>query len=134
MQLLNVQKKKEFILNNHKTIYDYVCPNCFRSPEECICDLYSMSLILVDKNLQTIIQFLNDHHMYTIDCCEGHYGEYIPNIYISFVSPINSCPEGFKLEDQRIIRHIYKSKTEKEFEIEKEKMINNIKKWMNEVV
>ena len=121
-------------MNNHKTIYDYVCPNCFRNPEECICDLYSMSLILVDRNLQTIIQFLNDHHICTVDCCEGHFGEYIPNIYISFVNPINSCPKGFKLENKRIIRHIYKSKTEKEFEIEKEQMINNIKKWMNEVV
>lgn len=120
-------------MNNHKSIYDYVCPRCFRRPEKCNCKLYSMTLILVDQNLQSIIQFLNDHGLRTIDCCEGHFGEEIPNIYISFVKQINSCPEGFKLEDQRIIRHIYKAKTKIEFENEKQEMISNIKKWMNEV-
>lgn len=133
MPLLNVQKKKNCILNNRKSIYDYVCPRCFRSPDKCICNLYSMTLILIDKNLQSIIQFLNDNGLYTIDCCEGHFGEEIPNIYISFVKQINSCPKGFELENKRIIRHIYTAKTKEEFEIEKQEMIRNIEEWMNEV-
>ena len=92
-----------------------------------------MTLILIDKNLQTIIQFLNDNGLYTVDCCEGHFGESIPNIYISFVKEINSCPKEFKLENKKIIRHIYKAKTKEEFEIEKQEMIRNIEEWMNEV-
>ena len=59
-----------------------------------------MNLILIDRNLQSIIQYLNDNGLKTIDCCEGHFGETIPNIYISFVNPINSSPEGFKLENK----------------------------------
>lgn len=133
MLSLNVRKKKNFILNNRKNIYDYVCPKCFRIPDKCICNLYSMSLILIDKNLQSIIQFLNDNGLHTVDCCEGHFGESISNIYISFVKEINSCPKGFKLENKKIIRHIYKAKTKEEFEIEKKEMINNIEKWMHEV-
>lgn len=110
---------------------DYVCPKCFYRPNKCTCKIYSMTLILIDYNLQPIIQRLNKGGFQTVDCCEGHFGEYKPNIYISFVNPINSCPEGFKLENRKIIRHIYKSKTEKEFEIEKEEMVKNLNNWIN---
>lgn len=90
-----------------------------------------MSLILIDYNLQSVIRKLNKMKMKTMDCCEGHFGEYKPNIYISFINKISSCPEGFKIENGKIIRHIYKAKTKKEFEIEKETMIKNINNWIN---
>ena len=116
-----------------KTRNDYVCPFCFRYPEKCICNTYSMSLILVDYNLQSIIKKLNDIGYKTIDCCEGHFNNYKPNIYISFVKKISTAPKGFKLEDNKIIRHFYKATTKEEFEKEKQQMINNIKKWIEEM-
>ena len=57
---------------------EYVCPVCFRNPENCICKCYSMTLILIDKNIQYAIKTLNDNGFVTVDCCEGHYGEKSP--------------------------------------------------------
>lgn len=115
-----------------KKYEDYVCPFCFRSPENCICKHYSMDLILVDYNLQPIIKRLNDKGLKTRDCCEGHFGEKKPNIYISFIVPLKNFPIGFKKEGNFIIRHIYESTTEEEFEKEKFEMIKNLNKWIDE--
>ena len=115
----------------HRNNRDYVCPLCFRRPNNCICDLYSMELILIDYNLQKIIQKLNDKKIRTMDCCEGHFEDLKPNIYISFLNKIKSAPDEFKIENEKVIRHIYKSKTKKEFEKEKERMIKNIEEWID---
>ena len=133
MLLLNAQKRKVFyvVTQIKKESKDYVCPKCFRSPEECICSWYSNNLILIDYNLQEVIRKLNDHGMKTQDCCEGHYKDYKANIYISFIDKINSCPKEFEIEKGKIIRHIYKSNSKREFEKEKERMIKNINDWID---
>lgn len=120
------------MLIERKKYEDYVCPFCFRSPEECICECYSMNLILVDYNLQSVIKRLNDKGLKTRDCCEGHFGEAKSNIYISFFIPLKSCPIDFKKEGDFLIRHIYKSITEEEFKKEKFEMIENLNKWIDE--
>ena len=69
MQLLNVQKRLDYTKrNNRRAAKNYVCPVCFRRPNKCICDCYSMSLILVDSKLQYAIQKLNDANFFTVDC------------------------------------------------------------------
>lgn len=118
--------------NKRKRSRDYVCPRCFKSPGQCTCSYYSQTLILIDYNLQPIIQKLNEAGYYTMDCCEGHWGDYKMNMYISFVKPINSCPIGFQKE-KYVVRHIYKAKTEEEFKKEKEEMIYNLNHWLEEL-
>ena len=114
---------------------NYVCPVCFRRPNKCICNCYSMNLILIDEKLQYAIQKLNDANIFTRDCCEGHFEDKIPNTYISFIHEISSCPKGFKIEDNKIIRYIYsKSKSKKEFEKEKIEAIENLNNWVNEII
>lgn len=97
-----------------------------------------MNLILVDEKLQEAIQKLNDFHFRTVDCCEGHFDDKIPNMYISFGNNVKftDAPENFKLENHgTIIRHIYKNtKLKKEFEKEKEEILKNLYKWINEKI
>ena len=114
-----------------RTSKDYVCPQCFRSPEDCICQWYSNHLVLIDQNLQEIIRKLNDSGKITCDCCEGHYKDYKANMYISFVNPLSSCPKEFTMEKGKIIRHMYKANSKNEFEKEKERMIQNLNNWID---
>lgn len=118
-----------------RKLKDYVCPVCFKHPNECTCPYYSQTLILIDERLQYAIQQLNKMCYYTLDCCEGHFEDKIPNTYISFIHEISSCPKGFKIEDKKIIRHIYsKSKSKEEFEKEKTEAIENLNNWVNEII
>ena len=110
---------------------DYVCPVCFRRANNCICQFYSLSLILIDEKLQYAIQTLNDKGHKTIDCCEGHFEDKIPNTYISFRDRLIDCPKGFKIERNNIIRHVYKKTTKEQFKEEQKEMIENINKWVN---
>lgn len=117
-----------------KTANDYVCPICFYRPNKCTCSCYSMSLILIDKKLQYAIQQLNHNNIFTVDCCEGHYEDRIPNTYISFVHEIKNPPKGFCLVNNKIIRHFYKAKTKKEFKKEQEEVIKNLNEWVDNQV
>lgn len=93
-----------------------------------------MSLILVDSKLQYAIQKLNDANFFTVDCCEGHFENKIPNTYISFVKnrKFVDAPEGFKIENGNVIRYIYKNtKSKTEFRKEQEEVINNLNKWVD---
>lgn len=91
-----------------------------------------MSLILVDEKMQYAVQKLNDAGIFTVDCCEGHFGEKIPNTYLSFVRKIDSCPEQFKIENGKVIRHLYKNlNSKKGFKEEQEEVINSLNKWVD---
>lgn len=121
------------MMMKRRTSDEYVCPVCFRNPENCICKCYSMTLILIDKNIQYAIKTLNDNGLVTVDCCEGHYGEKIPNMYISFLYDVKNCPEDFIIENNKVIRYIYKNfNSKKEFEEEKIQAIKNLNKWVDE--
>lgn len=97
-----------------------------------------MTLILIDEKLQSAIQKLNDVHLWTVDCCEGHFEDIIPNTYISFVNNVrfSDAPKGFKLEKNgTIIRHVYKNKESKnEFKKEQEETLKNLYDWVNEKI
>lgn len=120
----------------HRDINNYVCPVCFRKPNECICPCYSMTLILIDEKLQYAIQKLNDNCFYTTDCCEGHFIDKIPNTYIGFVYSLNDAPKGFILEDgNKVIRYIYQNhKSKKEFKEEQKEVIKSLNEWVDKKV
>lgn len=95
-----------------------------------------MSLILVDYKLQEAIQKLNDAHLWTVDCCEGHFTDEIPNTYISFVNNIrfSDAPKGFLLENKgNIIRYIYKNKKSADgFKKEQIEVMKNLYSWVDQ--
>lgn len=136
MLLLNVRGSWEFTkMIKRRAAKNYVCPVCFRRPNKCICSCYSMSLILIDEKLQYAIQKLNDANIFTMDCCEGHFEDKIPNTYISFVNnrKLSDAPKGFKIENGNIIRHLYKNiKSKNEFKKEQKEVIENLNEWVNE--
>lgn len=116
-----------------KSIYNYVCPWCFNQIEDCTCDMASYSLIMIDNKLQKAIRELNQKKYFTVDCCEGHFYNPIPNTYISFVRPVklSNIPNGFQYEkDGNVIRKIYHVQTEEEFIMEQEKAIQDIETWV----
>lgn len=135
MQLLNVQRRLGYTKkNNRRAAKNYVCPVCFRRPNKCICSCYSMSLILIDSKLQYAIQKLNDANFFTVDCCEGHFENKIPNTYISFVKnrKFVDAPKGFEIENGNVLRYTYKNtKSKTEFKKEQEEVINNLNKWVD---
>lgn len=123
------------MMMKRRTINDYVCPVCFRKPENCICKCYSMTLILIDEKLQYAIQNLNDIGLVTVDCCQGHFDERIPNMYISFRDNINDCPDEFIIENNKVIRYIYKNyNSRKEFEEEQNHIIKKLNKWVKDKI
>lgn len=93
-----------------------------------------MSLILIDEKMQYAIQKLNDACIFTVDCCQGHFEDNIPNTYISFIHKITDAPKKFEIEkDGKIIRYIYKNtKSKIDFKKEQEEIINNLNKWVDE--
>ena len=91
------------IRRSKKLLENYVCPQCFRQINKCICEYYPPAyLIHIDTNIQDIIIKLNDKGYKTMSCCESHIGENKqPNMYISFAwkykeIDIDNLPDGFK--------------------------------------
>lgn len=91
------------IRRSKKLLENYVCPQCFRQINKCICEYYPPAqLIHIDINMQDIIIKLNDKGYKTRSCCESHIGENKqPNMYISFAwkykeIDTDNLPEGFK--------------------------------------
>lgn len=119
--------------NTKKKIQNYVCPFCFNQIKNCTCDLAPHTLLMIDNGLQYAIRELNNKHWFTVDCCEGHYEDQIPNTYISFVRPIKLkiIPNGFVLESNNVIRKIYNKGKKEDFLREKEEIINSLNKWVD---
>lgn len=94
-----------------------------------------MNLILIDEKLQYAIQKLNDANIFTMDCCEGHFEDKIPNTYISFVKnrKLFNAPKGFIIENENVIRYVYKNtKSRNDFKKEQKEVIENLNKWVDE--
>lgn len=125
--------KKPF-RRNLKMYRNYVCPFCFNQINKCICKIYPpYTLIQIDKNMQEIVRELNKKGYKTKYSCESHYG-YTYNIYISFLKKyiFKELPDGFVMPNDYTIEHIIKnSKKEKNFNQEKEKYLDILKKWVN---
>lgn len=125
--------KRKNIPVNSKNINNYVCPFCFNQIEDCACNFAPYNLIMVDNKLQKAVRKLNQKRYFTVDCCEGHFSNPVPNTYISFVKPVklSNVPKGFKYEkDGNVIRKIYHVQTEEEFEAEQKIAIQDIETWI----
>lgn len=107
---------------------DYVCPLCFNQIENCTCIYPSFTLIMIDNQIQDAVRILNQKGYRTMDSCEGHIENMIPNTYISFYEPIKSAPVGFTNEG-KVIRKIYSCDNKKTFNKEKKEAIENLNKW-----
>ena len=95
-----------------------------------------MTLILIDSKLQEAIQKLNDAHLWTVDCCEGHFTDAIPNTYISFVNSVrfSDAPKDFILEKNgTVIRYIYRNRKSREgFRKEQIEVLKNLNSWIEQ--
>lgn len=118
---------------------NYVCSKCLRSLDECDCKYNSETLICIDRNLQKQIRILNSKKYQTQYCCEGHYNE-IGDLYIIFLCEYGigesiPIPEGFKYnKNQRTLRYSYGKKlTEEQFEKAKQKQLEILLNWCNEL-
>lgn len=119
-----------------KSIYEnYVCPNCFRQMDKCICDVYPhYYLIWIDKGIQDHIRILNEKGYSTEYSCESHKPKNI--IYIVFdrnysIGDNISIPEGFKYTKSKCkLEHRYDRKlSQEEFEAEKKRHLNILLEW-----
>lgn len=117
-------------MGSKKNSKNYVCPICFNQIQNCTCIYPSYNLIMVDNRIQEAVRVLNQKGYTTVDSCEGHFENMIPNTYISFVKRINSTPIGFENEG-RVIRKIYNCSNKNSFEKEKREAIKNLNDWAN---
>lgn len=118
---------------NLKMYRNYVCPYCFYQINKCICKEYPpYILIQIDEGIQEIIRELNRKGYKTKYSCESHFN-YTYNIYIRFyeIYNFNKMPEGFIKSDDFTLEHIIKkTNNEDEFNLEKEKYLFLLKKWV----
>lgn len=113
---------------------DFVCDKCFCTMTKCKCNNNPMTLIQIDKNIQSIIRILNIKGYETIYCCEGHYNNNgYTNTYIYFKQPIKTrAPNGFVWQKNGLIlEHIYNLNTmcKIEFENQKKEYLKNLEEW-----
>lgn len=117
-------------------INQYVCPFCWEQINNCKCEYIPYTLIHIDCLMQYAIRKLNSKELKTFGCCEGHYKKNkIVNIFIDFKedSRIVNCPKNWKREKGNI-HYTFKPKSKKEFlEIQKQ-AIENLNKWIDEIV
>ena len=109
---------------------NYVCPICFNQIQNCTCIYPSYNLIMVDNRVQEAVRVLNQKGYITVDSCEGHFENIVPNTYISFVNKIQSAPAGFNNEG-KVVRKIYHCSSKNVFEKEKREAIKNLTDWAN---
>lgn len=116
-------------MEKNKEIYtNYVCPYCWNTLDNCICDLFPpYHLIFIDRNIQKHIRILNNKGYHTVYCCEGH-KEGCINTYITFskeyFKDINT-PKGFKYnKKEKTITYTYSPQLaeEKMEKLKKEKL------------
>lgn len=117
-----------------RTHEDYVCPYCFRRVEECVCKLPPWSLIMIDGGIQEHIRLLNEKEYITNGCCEGHYKSHCTEPYVSFVKEYDfeAIPDGFTYNRKRkmIVGHKIKGDTLEIYEANKNILLENLKKWV----
>lgn len=121
-------------MERNKNVYlNYVCPHCWNTVDECICEQYPpYELVLIDRNIQEHIRILNCKGYHTVYCCEGH--SIGNNTYISFANvefDNDKIPMGFKYDKKhREISYTYSTKfTKEEFERIKEENIAVLLEW-----
>ena len=122
-------------IRNKESYMNYVCPYCFNTLDECICEGYlPYHLIWIDSGIQEHVRVLNQKGYRTVDSCESHskYG----NMYISFVYDYGfgdtlPLPNGFeRMKKNGAVSFIYKSGiTDEEFEEQKREHLSNLLDW-----
>ena len=122
-------------MDKNKDVYmNYVCPYCWHTLDNCICELFPpYSIIFIDKNMQEHIRILNEKGYRTIGCCEGHATICI-NTYIAFADDYFSdidTPFGFKYDKKRrTVNHTYSTKlTEEKMEKLKKENLAILLEW-----
>lgn len=121
---------------NKEAYLNYVCPYCWNTLDECICDIFPpYHLEFIDRCVQEHIRILNNKGYYTTGCCEGHM-EVCVNTYIAFAQEYfddnMTLPAGFNYnKKRRMIHHEYKAKqlSQKAFEKEKSEHIERLLLW-----
>ena len=120
---------------NKEAYTNYVCPYCWRTLDNCICELFPpYHLIFIDKNIQEHIRILNNKGYHTMGCCEGHRTICI-NTYIAFADNYFKdidTPKGFKYDKKRrIITYTYSPKlTERKMEELKAEKLAVLLEWV----
>lgn len=121
---------------NH-TYDNYVCPNCFHQLPECTCidAMPPYTLVWIDKAIQDHVRILNEKGYYTKFCCEGHdENDYADIMFKKYCEPkTNDLPDGFKYNKKynRIESAKYKD-LDGGYKA-KEKYLNTLLKWCNEL-
>ena len=114
---------------------DYVCPYCFNQVDKCKCKQKPESLVMIDKNLQSAIRTLNQKGYKTFGCCEGHFYRHDVEHYILFHQTVelDSIPSGFKKANhyKKISYRYHDRNNEENFELEKQKAIENLNEWID---
>lgn len=113
---------------------NYVCPRCFYTPRECVCERAPWELVCIDRNIQEHIRILNQKGYKTEYCCESH-SKY-ENLYISFYDDYGlgdavTLPDGFKFNKRgKYIEYLYNRKiTDQEFEKQKKEQLAILLEW-----
>ena len=117
-------------MGSKKHSKNYVCPICFNQIQNCTCICPPYTLIMVDNGIQEAVRSLNQKGYITVDSCEGHFENILPNTYISFEQRIETCPVGFNNEG-KVIRKIYNCSSKTAFEKEKREALKNLNTWAN---
>ena len=120
---------------NKKAYINYVCPYCWNTLDNCICELFPpYHLVFIDRNIQEHIRILNEKGYHTIGCCEGHKTTCI-NTYIAFSEDYfkeTGIAEGFKYDkNRRMISYTYSQKlTEEKMEELKAEKLKTLLDWI----
>lgn len=84
-QLHYIPQEVDYKAKQHRLAdFDYVCPTCLRTVDDCRCEGYPYYLVQIDKLMLPIIRELNEKGYKTTGCCAGHLYEDFLNIYICF--------------------------------------------------
>lgn len=122
--------------------FNYVCPQCFCSLDECKCVNYPTSLIHIDRNIQQHVRILHDKGYATLYCCESHYTESGEKreIYISFAKEYGfgdrvTIPNGFHYNKQHRLLGcmIKKNLTEEQMNKVKTEKLAKLLEWCKDL-
>lgn len=97
-QLHYIPQNVDYKAKQHRlSDFDYVCPTCLRTIDDCRCEGYPYYLVQIDKLMLPIIRELNEKGYKTTGCCAGHLYENYLSIYICFAEDYDfdqPFPEG----------------------------------------
>lgn len=112
--------------------YEYVCPQCFNSPEHCTCEHMPSYLMQIDRNIQEHIRVLQQKGYRTTSCCESHTPH--GNMYINFAFDYGfgdtiPLPDGFEMR-KRCVSYMYKRGTsDDEYKTQKARHLKALLDW-----